>query len=233
MDFADAHLIQLYDAMWEEAVDYFAAGQVQLDPNLVARHRDRRLGLTVIARPTQRSIDTFAPLLRELAEIEPHQYFYQPSEYHITILSLFTATENFEPYFAKIPAYLTALQPVLSTTEHFTVLFRGITATTSSIMIQGFPQTGQLESLRNRLREALQNKNLGEGLDERYRITTAHTTIMRFRTQPQDLKRLIRVLGNYRAWTFGQSTFRTLQLVKNDWYMSADKVGVLKEYSLS
>jgi len=233
MDSADSHLVRIYDALWQEALDFFATGQVQLDPNLVDRHRDRRLGLTVIARPTQQAIDEFTPLLRELAEIEPHQHFYQPSEYHITVLSLFTAAENFEPYFAKIPAYLTTLQPVLSTTEHFTILFRGITATTSSIMVQGFPKTAQLESLRNRLREALQNKNLGEGLDERYRIATAHTTVMRFRTQPQDLKRLIRVLGNYRECTFGQSTFRTLQLVKNDWYMSADKVEVLKEYSLS
>jgi 2'-5' RNA ligase len=232
MDFGDSHLIRLYDALWQDAVEHFAKGRVQLDSHLVAPHRDHRLGLTVIARPTQQVIDQFSALLRELAQIEPHQYFYQPSEFHITILSLFTATENFEPYFAKIPAYLTTLQPVLSASEQFTVRFRGITATKSSIMVQGFPQDGKLERLRDRLRKALQSKNLGEGLDERYRITTAHTTIMRFRTQPQDLKRLIRVLGSYREYSFGQSTFQTLQLVKNDWYMSADKVEVLADYPL-
>jgi 2'-5' RNA ligase len=186
----------------------------------------------VIARPTQQVIAQFSALLRELAQIEPDQYFYQPSEFHVTILSLFTATENYEPYFAKIPAYLRALQPVLSTAEHFTVCFRGITATKNSIMVQGFPQDGKLECLRDRLREALQNKDLGEGLDERYRITTAHTTIMRFRSQPPDLRRLIRVLGSYRDYSFGQSTFNILELVKNDWYMSADKVEVLADYLL-
>jgi 2'-5' RNA ligase len=112
------------------------------------------------------------------------------------------------------------------------VHFRGITATKSSIMVQGFPQDGQLERLRNKLREALQSKNLGEGLDERYRITNAHTTIMRFRTQPQDLGRLMRVLGSYREHNFGQLTIQTVQLVKNDWYMSADKVEVLADYRL-
>jgi 2'-5' RNA ligase len=186
----------------------------------------------VIARPTQQVINQFSALLRELVQIEPHQYFYQPSEFHITILSLFTATENFEPYFAKIPAYLTTLQPVLSAAERFTVRFRGVTATKSSVIVQGFPQDGRLECLRNRLREALQSKNLGEGLDERYRITTAHTTIMRFRTQPQDLKRLMGVLGSYREYSFGQLTFQTVQLVKNDWYMSADRVEVLADYPL-
>ena len=99
-------------------------------------------------------------------------------------------------------------------------------------MVQGFPQDDRLECLRDRLREALRRKNLAEGLDQRYRITGAHTTIMRFRTQPQHLKRLVRVLDEYRQHDFGQSTFHTLQLVKNDWYMSPDKVAVLAEYSL-
>ena len=233
MDFADSHLIRLYDAMWQDAVDYFATGRVQLDPYLAARHRDHRLGLTLIVRPTQEVIDQFSPLLRELVQIEPHQYFYQPSEFHVTILSMFTATENFEPYFAKVPVYLKVLQPVLSAAEHFTVRFRGITATKSSIMVQGFPQDGELEHLRNKLRGTLKSKNLGEALDERYRITTAHTTIMRFRIQPQDLERLVRVLFSHRERSFGKSTFRTLQLVKNDWYMSMDKVEVLKDYPLS
>ena len=232
MDLRDSNLIRLYDALWQDAVDHFATGRVQLDPYLVARHRDHRLGLTVIARPTQQAIGQFSALLRELAQIEPHQYFYQRSEFHITVLSLFRATENFEPCFAKIPAYLTALQPVLSAAEHFAVRFRGITATKSSIMVQGFPKDGQLERLRDRLRKALRSKSLGEGLDERYRIITAHTTIMRFRTQPQDLRRFVQVLGSHREQNFGQLTFQTVQLVKNDWYMSADKLEVLADYPL-
>jgi 2'-5' RNA ligase len=232
MDLRDSYLIRLYDSLWQDAVDHFAKGRVQLDPHLLAHHRDRRLGLTLIVRPTQQVIDQFSALLGELVQIEPHQYFYQPSEFHTTILSLFTATENFEPYFAKIPAYMTTLQPVLSAAERFTVRFRGITATKSSVMVQGFPQDGRLQCLRNRLREALQSKNLGEGLDERYRITTAHVTIMRFRTQPQDLRRFVQVLGRYREQNFGQLTFQTVQLVKNDWYMSADRVEVLADYPL-
>lgn len=99
-------------------------------------------------------------------------------------------------------------------------------------MVQGFPQDNHLECLRGRLREALRGQNLGEGLDGRYRIITAHTTIMRFRTRPQDLRRLTFVLGGYREHSFGQSTIKTLQLVKNNWYMSADKLEVLAEYPL-
>lgn len=99
-------------------------------------------------------------------------------------------------------------------------------------MAQGFPQDGQLEGLRERLREALRIRNLAKGLDKRYRIRAAHTTLMRFRTQPQDLRRLASVLGGYRNRSLGQSTIQSLQLVKNDWYMSAANLEVLAEYSL-
>jgi len=232
MNGRNSQLARHYDALWQDAVDYFAIGKVALDPFLIDRRRDHRLGLTVIARPTQQVVDQFSALIHELTQIEPHQHFYQPSELHITILSLFTATEEVEPYFAKIPSYLTALDPVLSAAERFTISFRGITASKSSIIAQGFPQDGSLECLRERLREALRSQNLGEGLDARYRITTAHTTIMRFQTQPLDLKRLIKILGGYREYDFGQSAFQTVQLVKNDWYMSADKMEVLADYPL-
>jgi hypothetical protein len=74
--------------------------------------------------------------------------------------------------------------------------------------------------------------DLGEGLDQRYRISTAHVTVMRFQTQPRDLQQLVHTLASYREYDFGRTAFQTLQLVKNDWYMSADKVEVLEEYSL-
>jgi hypothetical protein len=43
---------------------------------------------------------------------------------------------------------------------------------------------------------------------------------------------LIETLASYREYNFGQTTFQALQLVKNDWYMSSDKVEVLAEYPL-
>jgi 2'-5' RNA ligase len=233
MGIRNIRITKLYNDLWEDALGLFAQGQVDLDWYLVNRQSDNRLGLTVIARPTQRVVDNISALIDQLALVEPDQYYYQPDELHITILSLFTATEHFKPYFAKLANYMTASEAVLSTAKCFAVDFRGVTASTSGVMAQGFPQDGNLEVLRERLRKALREQDLEQGLDTRYRLRTAHATLMRFRQPPQALTKLVGILKEYRDYYFGGITFRTLQVVKNDWYMSTGRVEVLAEYQLS
>ncbi len=228
----DASLNRLYGSLWEDARNYFAHGQVETDAHLADRAGDRRRGLTVLARPSPPVIAQFSTLVRQLAEIAPDQYFYQPAEFHVTILSLFTATEDCEPYLARLPIYLAALQSVLPSAERFTLTFQGITASRSCVMVQGFPQGTQLQRVRAGLRQALRARGFGRDLDQRYRITTAHSTVMRFRTQPPGLARLLEALGHYRDYDFGQMTVERLQLTKNDWYMSASETEILAEYSL-
>lgn len=226
-------LCEFYDSLWRKAIDYFdGTGQVRIDPHLADKAADRRLGLSVIGRPSPAVADAFSTLLHRLAQIAPHQYYYQPDEFHITVFSLFTATEAFEPYFAQSSRYLNAVRSALFTARRFEVVFQGITASSSAVMIQGFPKCPELNRLRDRLRESLREAGLGEGLDERYRISTAHVTVMRFQTQPRNLRQLVDTLASCREYDFGQMSFRTLQLVKNDWYMSSDRVEVLAEYPL-
>ena len=44
-------LTKFYDAIWQEALEYFGTGKVKIDQYLLDRSNDRRLGLTLIARP--------------------------------------------------------------------------------------------------------------------------------------------------------------------------------------
>jgi 2'-5' RNA ligase len=233
MGIRNIKIAKLYEDLWENAVASFTQGKVELDRYLANRQSDHRLGLTVIGRPSQRAIDQFSALIHQLALVEPDQYYYQPGELHITILSLFTATELCKPFFARLQNYLEASGAVLSTAKCFAVDFRGVTASTSGIMAQGFPQDGNLERLRERLRKALHEQDLGQGLDTRYRLRTAHTTLMRFQRPPQALTHLVTILKEYRDYYFGETVFQTLQVVKNDWYMSTGSVEVLAEYQLS
>jgi 2'-5' RNA ligase len=225
-------LAQLYDSMWQEASEYLAQGKVQTDPHLLDLQNDRRLGLTLIARPGREVVERISEFLQTLKQVVPDQHYYQPDEFHVTVLSLFTATDKSAPFFDRIPAYRNVLRSVLAGTGRFQVAFKGITASGSAVMVQGFPHSAQLNQLREELRAALRRNGLGESLDKRYRITTAHITVMRFRTQPQGPKALLDTLARFRDHDFGQATFQTLQWVKNDWYMSSGKVEVLEEYAL-
>jgi 2'-5' RNA ligase len=223
-------LVECYDRMWNEALQQFSSGTVHVDQQLLDKQNDRRKGLTVIIRPDQYLLESFSPFLEKLQQICPRQHIYLPQEIHITVLSLFTATEHFAPYFAKTALYKEALHAVLSDFEPFTIMFKGITASGGVVMIQGFPEHDSLNRLRNKLRQALRIAGLGSGLDTRYIITTAHATILRFSHQSDNMEAVISLLKKFRQYEFGTLEVDKMYLVENDWYMSLDKVKVLQEF---
>jgi 2'-5' RNA ligase len=222
-----------YDRLWTGAITYFQTGQVGIDPNLRHKANDRRLGLSVIARPGLAVAARFTSFLDRLKQIEPDQYYYQESEYHLTILSLFTATEVFEPHWANLAGYRATVDRAVLNAYPFTVRYKGITASRSAVLVQGFVEGQRLNQLRADLRQSLRASGFGDGLDERYTLDTAHSTICRFASQPRDMPRLLDLLRAHRATDFGQSTFHHLQLVKNDWYMSHEKVEIQAQYPLA
>jgi len=223
---------ETYTRLWAEAADHFQNGQVGIDPYLRDKEKDRRLGLSVIGRPDPAVGQRFVTFLNQVKLVTPNQYFYRDSEFHLTVLSLFTATEAFARHWRRLAAYRSAVDQALSNGQAFTVHYRGITASKNAVMIQGFVQGNQLAQMRASLRQALRAAGLGEGLDQRYAIETAHSTVLRFSSQPEDLAKLFDLLRQNRTTDFGKTTYQELQLVKNDWYMSQDKVEVLAQYSL-
>lgn len=223
-----------YAEMWQEAIAYFTKTRgVEVDPYLLARHKDHRRSLSVIARPGRQIIQRLSTFLQRVRDIAPNQHYYQAEELHLTVLSLFTATEDHEQHMAHTPEYAAVVQSVLSQACPFDIKFRGVTASSGTVMVQGFPLSDGLEQVRASLRHALHEKGFGDNLDKRYRITTAHCTIMRFQSQPQNLKLLIDILTYFRDYDFGQTTIDTLQFVKNDWYLSSENTEVLAEYPLA
>jgi 2'-5' RNA ligase len=187
--------------------------------------------LTVIARPSPKVQHSVALFLRELRRLEPDQYYYDASEFHLTVLSLFTARVDCEPYFAQQDKYVAAVEAALKDIHPIHIRFEGITASPSTIMIQGFFETHELNDLRNTLRRRLQLRGLGKGLDDRYRLQTAHMTVVRFRAPLHYPEAFASVLERARQRPFGATAFRSFLLVESDWYMSRRTTVSLKRYS--
>jgi 2'-5' RNA ligase len=224
---------EIYDRLWSEAESHFQNGQVEIDPYLVDRTGDQRLGLSVIGRPDPIVCQRIVSFLDQVKLVAPEQHFYQSSEFHLTILSLFTATEAFEPHWSNRVTYQAAVDQAVHAGQAFEVQYQGVTASKGAVMIQGFASDPQLSQLRARLRQALREAGFGDGLDQRYAIETAHSTVLRFKSQPLNLPALLALLRDNRATDFGTTTFHELLLVKNDWYMSHDQVEVLARYPLA
>ncbi len=221
-----------YDTIWKQAETAFAAGAPGLDPHLADKTRDRRRNATLLIRPSAAVADRVAATLAELRQLEPHQYYYRPEELHVTVLSLFTGTEQPEPFLAQMPVYRAAIDTVLRDFPAFAIDFDGLTASPAAVLVQGFPASPQLDDLRAALRRAIGAAGLGHALDGRYRLSTAHMTALRFYRPLQDLGRLAAALEALRRHPFGTTDVAEVQVVENDWYMSHDRVRILHRYPL-
>lgn len=227
-----AALEQQYQHLWQNAMQSFHQNRIQTDENLLDKQNDLRRGMTLIIRPSQTVAQQISLFLAELAVAEPNQYFYYSNEFHLTLLSLFTATQNYQPYYAKQSAYPRAVDSILSQTHRFAIRFHGITASPGSVMIQGFPENDALNLLREQLRRQLISEGLGNGLDQRYTIKTAHITVFRFQQQPNNIKQFLECLRKYRSHDFGEMNVSLVRMVENDWYMTQNKVSVIKKWEL-
>lgn len=225
--------VQLYEKLWSEAISAFERGEQQVDPVLSDKTGDLRRGVTLVLRPSlpvQRKVKQF---LDQLATVCPGQYFYQPEEFHVTVLSIISGTEFWRKEIRKLAVCRAIIGEVLSRQHSFKVCFRGVTASPGTVMIQGFPIGGGLARIRDALRAAFAQNGLGDLLDRRYKVTAAHMTAMRFSKQEKNLKRLVSLLEENRRTDFGESEVNRLQLIWGDWYAARNIVRTLQKYPLS
>ena len=223
---------QVYDRLWEEAVQAFAREELEFDPHLPEKGRDLRRGLTLAFRPSrtvQASIDAF---LDKLKEVGPSQYFYRPEEFHVTVLAIIPGSARWQDQIHHLPEYQACAKTVLSRQRSFSVEFRGVTASRGAVMIQGFPGDDTLSNIREELREELRRRKLGQLLDFRYKIISAHMTAMRFCDARADWQSLLALLEENRTTRFGETRVTSLELILGDWYASANTVRTIEKYSL-
>jgi len=220
-----------YDAMWDRAWPDVSRGDVECDSHL-AGGRDPRRGLTLIARPDTALAARFEAVQDALLGADPQQYRQPLPDLHMTVLSLFTVTPDYAPHLARRADYAAAARAALDDLPAFDIDFEGITISRGAVLAKGFPRDGTLERLRARLRAALHARGLAGTLDQRYRLVTAHSTVLRFIAPPLEPARLAAVLRETRAMPLGTMRVDTLQLVVNDWYMSSAAVEPVATFTL-
>lgn len=229
----DQPLRSKYDALWDAAEPEARAGRVHLDQWLTRKENDERRGLTLLARPSPVVADALTGFLGELRELEPEQYYHARSDLHVTVLSLFTATEEYEPYLAHLDDHKEAVAESLDGAAPFVIDAMGVTLTPAAVLAQGFPRDGTLTHIRDRLRAALARRGLGATVDGRYRLETAHTTLVRFVSPLRNPARFVGALAAARAREFGCTEVDRLELTLADWYQWSETSREIAEYGLA
>lgn len=184
---------------------------------------DSRFGITLLIRPNAEIKAEIQLFLNELRKVDPKQYYYPDSDIHITLMSIISCYEGFTLDKIKTEEYVEIIQKSLIDTDKIKIKFRGITASPSAILIQGFPTDESLNNLRNTLRENFKKSTLQQSIDSRYAIATAHSTVLRFQEKLENPKKLMDVVEKFRDFDFGDFKVDKLELVYNDWYQRKNK----------
>lgn len=221
-----------YDALRQAALPRLACGEADLDP-LLDSAQDTRRGITLLARPPAPIAVALAKMMAEFQLTEPAQYYYPPTDIHLTILSIISCYSAFKLNDINPVNYCSALRQIIQFIPPFRLTYQGLTASAGGILVQGFPQGNGLDELRAAIRDLFQHADLQQSIDKRYSIQTAHSTIIRFKSPLQNPAKLLANLKKYEGCFFGSFEVSKLELVYNDWYQRAENTVVLDEYLLS
>lgn len=225
------NLSDYYNSLYKNSVEKIKKGILEVDP-LIDSSADNRFGITLLARPPLQVKERIQQFLQELRNIDNQQYYYPDSDIHITIMSVISCYEGFMLKNIHLPDYIDIIEKSIQDIQSFPVQFKGITASPSCVMIQGFLQTEMLNSLRNNLRTNFRNSHLEQSIDKRYAVHTAHATVVRFRKDLSNTPEFIKVLENYRHYNFGTFQVTNPELVLNDWYQREEHVQKLHSFKL-
>lgn len=225
------NLQEQYNQLFQESSKAISEGNLIIDSQ-INDALDSRFGITLLIRPSDEIKAQIQLLLNELRAIDSLQYYYPNSDIHITLMSIISCYEGFTLNKIRIEKYVEIIQKSLLEVDKIKIDLKGVTASPSAIMIQGFPTDESLNNLRDKLRENFKNSNLQQSIDSRYTISTAHSTVMRFQEKLDNPEKMIAVVAKFRDHDFGEFTVNKLELVYNDWYQRKSNTIDLADFYL-
>jgi 2'-5' RNA ligase len=224
-------LTEHYHQLYKKSAEAISKGNYKLDSQ-INNTADSRFGITLLIRPSEKVKSNIQLFLNELKAIEPEQYYYPDSDIHITIMSIISCYEGFTLDKINVQDYIDIIQQTLVVLDKIKIEFKGVTASPSAVMIQGFPTDESLNNFREKLRENFKKSTLQQSIDSRYSIATAHSTVSRFQEKLQNPEKLIEVIREFRDYNFGEFTVENLELVYNDWYQREKNTIHLAEFMI-
>ncbi|MGY5355927.1 2'-5' RNA ligase family protein [Wenyingzhuangia sp. IMCC45467] len=212
-----------YQNLFDESMLKIASDDYQID-RLIADENDFRYGITLVIRPSEVVKNKIQLFLEELKEIEPHQYYYHNSDIHITVMSIISCYNGFEVKNINVKDYINIINNSLKGFKTSKIQLKGLTASPSCIMVQGFMDNNSINNFRDRLREKFKNSALEQSIDKRYAIQTAHSTVVRFSESFSKKEAFFNIVEKYKDEDFGTFEVKSIELVANDWYHKEKKV---------
>jgi 2'-5' RNA ligase len=220
-----------YQELQDKSRPDLEAGRPSIDEHLLDLSSDKRRGISLILRPSEETRQLLARVQDHLRDVAPEQYFYDPLEYHVTVMTLITVKQSMEFSANQKGLLVKGLTSILQRHQPFQIQFKGIGFTRDCVMAYGFFRDGTLDEIRKDIREKAASLDLAGELEGRFPSILAHMTIIRFQSR-NNLNNLVRKIDKLASCELGICHIDKLELVLNDWYMRKEKVQVLASFEL-
>tara|TARA_R110002049_G_scaffold307773_2_gene509448 strand:+ start:33382 stop:34065 length:684 start_codon:yes stop_codon:yes gene_type:complete len=220
-----------YNTLYEASIKKILDDDYDID-DMINASSDNRFGITLLIRPPLEIKNNIQTFINQLKTVAPNQYYYDNSDIHITVMSIISCYNGFQLKNIELSEYIKTIKKSLMDNANIEITLKGITASPSCIMVQGFINNESLNLIRNNLREHFKNTNLQQSIDQRYTIQTAHTTVVRFREKLIDKSKFLKIINEFKNYEFGTFKADTIELVYNDWYQKEAHVKKLFEFSI-
>jgi hypothetical protein len=141
--------------------------------------------------------------------------FYGPENLHVTVRSIEGYREAVPRGDYRVSLYERVLCRALEKLEPVTVEFAGVTASTSSVLLQGWPDAS-LQDFRNQLYDMLSEIGAisGPELSRSSIRKTCHATLALIGSPLEVPERFVEFIEAHRATYYSRITFRELELVQ-------------------
>lgn len=144
---------------------------------LHSTHTDMRCGVNIVCRPTIDVVEYIASIQEYLSEFEPDQYYYPPSDLHLTLVEIcHSRTPEDVALIADVVG--SKFNRIAAATPLPKVDSPMLVFDSHAIALNFLPADDALQNARHSIREEL--LNIGIPMDSRHETPSAHVTLMRY-----------------------------------------------------
>ncbi|EPR66605.1 hypothetical protein ADICYQ_4367 [Cyclobacterium qasimii M12-11B] len=176
--------------------------------------------------------EAFETFIHKAQHILPDQYFYQAADLHVTVMPIISCYEGFSLEKLDLDKYESLIQKALEGIGKIELNFEGVFTSPSCLIIKGYPLNDALTRFRQNLRNSFATSKVEQSLDKRYKLVTAHSTVVRFSKPIEEVNAVLALVDAFSNHKFGQQAFDQVEFVFNDWYQRKSIVKTLNTYTL-
>lgn len=202
-----------YERLWDDGRSALEAGVTSPEP--AVEEGSPRWGVSAVLRPVGTVADALAEAAREAdSRAGGGHIVYAAGGLHVTVRSIEGYRSDVPRDDPRVAEYGRILRGAARDLGPVAIEFRGIVATPTAVLVQGFPVGEALAELREAMHDGLVGAGLPLGPEAAQRRETAHATLLMVTRRLPDPAAFAAYVDERRRVPFGTCTFDAVDLVR-------------------